>query len=698
MKIERLVVRNFRAIDNVEIHAGTTMVVIAGPNGCGKSCVLDAIRFIKSTYGEYTPNEWNQWLDEFQIQRRQDRFAMKKVLRNKARAANIQIELRLHTEEETYIVQNLHQLATEIALSRIQPGMSFQQWAQQVRIRGQRLDGILAQIEQLAQQLSVELTQELSDATHTGDVEVNTDGSVAIRPNTVLQALWRVYEPGKVGLVDYHGAHRNYARELLGGVDLSLRTQEEQQKQSTLYNYANKYANIKSQMAAEYVLDMLRERAGAMPDEHQKLSTTLGELVKRFFPGKQFEGVTSNEAGELEFSVTVGGQQKHDINDLSSGEKEILFGYLRLRNSAQRHSIVLLDEPELHLNPKLIRGLPQFYQKYIGEDLDNQIWAVSHSDAFLREALQSSDTRVYHMREARGTGEQQVERLEGERDVDAAIFELIGDIAGYRPGGKVVIFEGEGSSFDLRMVGRLFPAYERRMNFVAAGDRQSVRRLHDALERIDPQQNRGQVFSIVDRDNEMERKDGERRFQWDVYHIENYLLDEEVIFDLLRSRSLEDTGFQNANEVEDALRALAESEVDKLVEHVVRAKAYREFRRAIKLRGGDLEGLAPAERVGRNIQESLDRLNELKDCVLAPAALEEAAEARKNVLYEALKETRWKKEFRGRDILKAFVKKYGRGERYEVVRDSIVVAMAEKGVRPPGMLAVLEQIDKYSEG
>ena len=124
------------------------------------------------------------------------------------------------------------------------------------------------------------------------------------------------------------------------------------------------------------------------------------ELFRRFFPGKEFHGVTTNERDELEFSVTVRDGNKHDINDLSSGEKEILFGYLRLRNSAQRQSIILLDEPELHLNPKLIRGLPQFYKKYVGEDLDNQIWTVTHSDAFLREALGQVGVRVYHMREA----------------------------------------------------------------------------------------------------------------------------------------------------------------------------------------------------------------------------------------------------------------------------------------------------------
>ena len=328
MKIDRLAVSNFRAIDNLEIVAGTTMVVIAGPNGCGKSCVLDAIRFIKSTYGEYTPNEWDQWLNEFQIQRHQDRFAMRNILRDKERPANLEITIRLHEEERRYILEHQSSLAVEVALSQLQPGLSYQQWAQQVRIRGQELRGIAQQVQQVAQDLTQQLTQELSSLSHTGRVTLETNGSVMITRSMALQTLWRIYQPGKVGLIDYHGAHRNYGRELLGGVDLNLKTQEEQQKQSTLYNYGNKYANIKSQMAAEHVLDILREKAGASPDDHQKLSTTLDELVKKFFPGKKFEGVTSNEAGELEFSVTVGGDRKHDINDLSSGEKEILFGYL----------------------------------------------------------------------------------------------------------------------------------------------------------------------------------------------------------------------------------------------------------------------------------------------------------------------------------------------------------------------------------
>ena len=53
MKIVNLLVENFRAINRVELSDLQDMVVIAGPNGCGKSCILDSIRLFKSVYGGY---------------------------------------------------------------------------------------------------------------------------------------------------------------------------------------------------------------------------------------------------------------------------------------------------------------------------------------------------------------------------------------------------------------------------------------------------------------------------------------------------------------------------------------------------------------------------------------------------------------------------------------------------------------------
>ncbi len=67
MKIENLAITNFRGIKTATLSDLETMVVIAGQNGSGKSCVLDAVRLLKSVYGGYQQNEWHQWMGEFQI-------------------------------------------------------------------------------------------------------------------------------------------------------------------------------------------------------------------------------------------------------------------------------------------------------------------------------------------------------------------------------------------------------------------------------------------------------------------------------------------------------------------------------------------------------------------------------------------------------------------------------------------------------
>lgn len=699
MQIVNLEIQNFRAIEEVQIDGRSTMIVIAGPNGCGKSCVLDGIRFIKSAYGGYGPNEWDQWLGEFQINRQQDPWEMRKILRNKAQRARIAITLRLHPGECQHIQENEQEIAEEIALNQISPGIKYSDWRQRIRISGEVGQAFLQQVERLTSQLVVALKSQMRKAEHNGAVAIEPNGRVVIERNLVLESIWKIYEPQRVGLVDYHGSHRHYAREQIGGVNLNLKTQEEQQKQSTLYNYVNKYANIKTQMATEFVIQTLREKGGKDPEDNREpLSETLKELFRRFFPGKEFEGVKTNEKGELEFAVTVGDGQKHDINDLSSGEKEILFGYLRLRNSAQRQSIILLDEPELHLNPKLIRGLPQFYQKYIGEDLDNQIWTVTHSDAFLREAIGSPGTRVYHMKEVNTEEEgiNQVHEITREEESEEAILELIGDIAGYRPGGKIVIFEGEDSEFDVKMTGRLFPQYERRMNFVSGGNRSTVRRLHQALEKQEGEGGKGRIFSIVDKDGTAAENDEEEsgRFTWNVYHIENYLLDARVIFEVLEKSTISGTGFSSYEEVNVQLREIAIEQVEDLVEHSVRESAHKAIGDSIRLKGVPKNGEGVAERVSRRVAEAIERLAEESRRNLSREQLDKIASERRESLETAMKNERWKDEFRGREILSRFANKHT-SMRYETMRDMIINTMAENGIQPLGMLNVLKKIDKW---
>jgi putative transposase len=64
MRIEALLIQNFRGISRVEAKGLGDTVIIAGQNGSGKSCIFDAIRLLKSTYGGYQQKEWQQFFGE----------------------------------------------------------------------------------------------------------------------------------------------------------------------------------------------------------------------------------------------------------------------------------------------------------------------------------------------------------------------------------------------------------------------------------------------------------------------------------------------------------------------------------------------------------------------------------------------------------------------------------------------------------
>ncbi len=698
MRIVSLVVENFRAINRVELSDLQDMIVIAGPNGCGKSCILDSIRLFKSVYGGYQPNEWQQWFGEFQIDFQRSPQQMVSLLRERSKPAVIRSTIKLAEEEAKFIQGELQIMLEDHVWKTLFPGS--QEYGFRARLGlAAELRANKPTVDNRVKQLLPQVEKQLQQRELCGELVIHPNGAVHTTPNVLLELVFSAFRPKRIGLIDYHGSHRNYGREQLGGINLSLDQEEERYRTASLYNYGNKYANIKSEMAAEFVRQALSEKAlgSGINRDTPSLSETLQELFKIFFPGKGFLGPKPMDDGSLHFPVEVEGGATHDINDLSSGEKEVLFGYLRLRNSAPRYSVILLDEPELHLNPALVRGLPEFYLKRLALDLDNQIWLVTHSDAFLREAVGHNGLRVFHMQYAVASEDisNQLHEIHTEKETEAIIFELVGDLAAYRPGAKVVIFEGENSQFDLTMVSRLFPTFEKEVNLVSGGSRSRVKTLHEVLEHsVTAGSIPVKIYSVVDADSEVGYEpDAEynHHYSWDVYHIENYLLETRFIKLALESLDIHHDDLCTEEMIEESLIQIANGLIDQLVSHKVRTDIGGKLTRQIDLGSNPQSGDVAAE-LYESVKRSVERLRHLSDSDLSSDEIRSRVEKERKVLVDSLCNGEWKKYFRGREILRKFCGKYVRGMSYEYFRNLVVTQMINDTYEPEGMKTILNKI------
>lgn len=692
MRIKSILVENFRAIRKLQLNDLPDAIVIAGPNGCGKSSLFDAIRLIKSAYGQYHQNEYQAWFGEFQISINRIRQESARVLHDPTKPLLIRAEFELTATEQEYLRTNARELYREMNWAQFR-GVHHLDGEVVVNPTVRRTQG--PAIERQTTALMKALEQAIDSPMHVAELAMTPTEDPVVTSAPVVELMFSVYKPERLGVIDYHSPNRHYGREQVANINLQIEDKAQRLGQHALYNTQNKYAGVKAEMAQSYVRQLLAEEAGVTLDAGVDLKMTLDELFAVFFPGKDFLGARPTPSGGLEFPVRLETGREHDINELSSGEKEVLLGYLRLRNSAPKSSTILLDEPELHLNPRLIRGLPRFYQKHLGEALGNQLWLITHSDALLREAVHEPAYAVYHMQLAHTTepGANQVDLVSASAEVEAAIIDLVGDLANYSPRSKVVLLEGEDSEVDASLIRELFPEFAERVTLVSVGSKRRVGAIHDLLEkassggRLD-----ARFYSIVDRDTEEGAavRSGQR-FSWDFYHIENYLLEPRFIQQAMRSLQL-GTSPPSEAEIQESLQACARETIDDLVRVRLAKTVDKDVRSCIST------GVGPSSQLAHAFHDaataSLERLSALVNEQLTVERLEELEANLRVELERSLRTGTWISEFKGRDILRRFTGRHNKllGVSYEKLRNLIANRMREASYRPVGMQRVIDAI------
>lgn len=265
------------------------------------------------------------------------------------------------------------------------------------------------------------------------------------------------------------------------------------------------------------------------PDPLEPYNKLLGDL----FPGYSFVDAT---AEDLSLKVQLPTGDVLPFQDLSSGEKEVFFILSFFLRNDISDSIIIIDEPELHLHPELARKLLHSMRAIKPQ---NQIWCATHSAELIDEAGRE---RTFYLRASADR-----KRAECVPATDeGSEIQLLRDLFGYSGyvgiSRKVVFSEGRDSSADRRTFANVLPGLSNEIKIIPVGSWESLYRMNGAiLALLESDFARCEFFLIRDKDyltNEAVRKHSAksqgRLFVLSRYHIENFLLDEVLISTVLR--------------------------------------------------------------------------------------------------------------------------------------------------------------------
>ncbi|VTX58524.1 DNA replication and repair protein RecF [uncultured Leptotrichia sp.] len=140
----------------------------------------------------------------------------------------------------------------------------------------------------------------------------------------------------------------------------------------------NLIKDIPSYIATKMISAMLKNKNEKVGDVQKKVFNEINEIFENLSIDVKVEDISQDGRNITLFTNSSG--NKFDINELSSGEKQLFLRTLAIRMLNPENSIILIDEPELSLHPKWQQRIVDVYTK-IGKN--NQIIIATHSPHIL---------------------------------------------------------------------------------------------------------------------------------------------------------------------------------------------------------------------------------------------------------------------------------------------------------------------------
>jgi hypothetical protein len=139
--------------------------------------------------------------------------------------------------------------------------------------------------------------------------------------------------------------------------------------------------SLESYLVAMNYRDLMAQRES--PGEGEGEFTRFVGVINRFLEGKRIVGVDPQTFRvQIETNghlAKAAGSGQHGIEALSSGEKQIVLMLGEIQRRIRRGSVLLMDEPEIHLHPRwqrlLIRALTDLCSQH-----DAQMIVTTHSE------------------------------------------------------------------------------------------------------------------------------------------------------------------------------------------------------------------------------------------------------------------------------------------------------------------------------